>query len=90
MGRPFHYRYEVVRILMEDDEGSGHWTMWRWGMNADRQPYPDDGPRVDNAQHYLTNLERVAPGVWKDNVAQHYDPLYYRLIDVGEQKDLFS
>jgi hypothetical protein len=64
--------------------------MRRWGLNNEHQSFQDDGPRGANAPHYLTNFERVAPGVWKDTVAQDYEPLYYRLIDVGGQKDLFS
>ena len=90
VGHLFCFCYEVVRVLPEGRDGPDHWTMRRWGLNADHQPYQDDGPRGDNALHYLTNLERVASGVWKDTAAEHYDPLYYRLIDVGGQKDLFS
>jgi hypothetical protein len=86
----FLFCYEVVRVLPEDRDGADHWTMRRWGLNADGQPYQDGGPRGDSALSYLTHLERVAPGVWKDTTAHHYEPLYYRLIDVGRQKDLFS
>lgn len=87
---PFFFCYEVIRVIPENDEGPDHWTMRRWGLNNEHQPYQDDGPRGANAVQYLTNLERVAPGVWKDTVAHDYEPLYYRLIDVGGQKDLFS
>lgn len=90
VGPLFCFCYEVVRVLPENHEGPDHWTMRRWGMSANRQPYQDDGPRGDNALQYLTNLERVAPGLWKDTEAQHYEPLYYCLIDVGGQKDLFT
>lgn len=86
----FRFCYEVVRVIPENDEGPDHWTMRRWGLNNEHQPYQDDGPRGNKALQYLTNLERVAPGVWKDTVAHDYEPLYYRLIDVGGQKDLFS
>jgi hypothetical protein len=87
---PFLYCYEVVQILPDDTQGPDHWTMRRWGLNSHHQPYLDDGPRGNSALHYLTNLERIAPGVWKDTVAAYYEPLYYRQIEVGGQKDLFS
>lgn len=87
---PFLFCYEVVRVRPEDEEGPDHWTMRRWGLNAEGQPYQDDGPRGDKALQYLINLEHVAPGVWKDITAHDYEPLYYRMIDVGGQKDLFS
>lgn len=82
--------FEVVRILPEDGEGPDHWTVRRWGLNSDLQPCQDAGPRGDSALRYLTNMERVAPGVWKDTASEYYEPLYYRLMDVGGQKDLFS
>lgn len=86
----FFFCYEVVRALPADEGGPGHWTVRRWGLSAERQPTQDDGPRRDKALHYLTNMERVAPGVWKDTTSHDYEPLYFRSIDVGGQKDLFS
>lgn len=86
----FFFCYEVVHALPEDDEQPGHWAVRRWGLSAERQPYQDDGPRGNRALHYITNMERVAPGVWKDTTSHDYEPLYYRIIDVGGQIDLFS
>lgn len=90
VGRIYRFCYEAVRIAAADAEGPDHWTMRRWGLNVELQPYQDEGPRGGSAMQYLTSLERIAPGVWKDNDAASYEPIYYRQIDVGGQKELFA
>lgn len=89
VGWLYCFCYEVVCITPADDDGPDHWTMRRWGLNADHQPYQDEGPRGNSALQYLTGLRRIARGVWRDTCAASFEPIYYRQIDVGGQKELF-
>ena len=81
---PYQYCYQVIDVKPYPKDGIEQWWCKRWGMGKDHQPL-DDGR--GNAIHYISNLKRVANGVWRDfwrNPYEHWScrPMYYRRIDV--------
>lgn len=90
VGQGRGYCLEVVQII-ELEDGRSHWTMRRWGMKEDRQPF-DDGHISQEGFYDLTPLGNgVLKHEWRSNQPRwSCCPMYFREIKVkGQQQSLF-
>lgn len=80
VGQGHGYCLRVLQVFPEDKDGPETLECERWGRDEHGQPMRDS----DHGKSYLTNLLRIAPGIWRDtfdfggNPRWACCPLYYR------------
>lgn len=93
VGQGEGYCLRVLRVFPEDKDGPETLECERWGRDEQGQPLRDEY----RGKSYLSNLLRIAPGVWRDtfdfggNPRWACAPLYYRSMPANApQKELFE
>lgn len=88
VGKFYAYCYQVICIVA--DANGEQWQVKRFGLDDARRPVTDGHQHM----HYLDGLQRVAPGVWKDeqdaDTRWSCEPRYFRQMTAGPQKELFA